>query len=157
MRSQIYVQAALFPGKELPVPIDWVGRPRAGQTQMLWKRGNSLVIEPHSPARSLYSRYIRLVPISARCRLNSFKNAPPLRWAGIDQSLRTGRSADQISVGGKILRTRLDRTWGSPSLLYNGYRLPFPWVKRPGRGVNHPLPSSAEVKERVELYLYSPS
>jgi hypothetical protein len=29
-------------------------------------------------------------------------------------------------------------------------------VKRPGRGVNHPPPSSAEVKERVELYL-SPS
>jgi hypothetical protein len=30
-------------------------------------------------------------------------------------------------------------------------------VKRPRRGVNHPLPSSAEVKERVELYLYFPS
>ena len=29
--------------------------------------------------------------------------------------------------------------------------------KRPGRGVNHPPPSSAEIKERVELYLYSPS
>jgi hypothetical protein len=33
----------------------------------------------------------------------------------------------------------------------------FPGVKRPGRGVNHPPPSSAEVKERVEIYLYSPS
>jgi len=32
----------------------------------------------------------------------------------------------------------------------------FPGVKRPGRGVDHPLPSSAEVKEGVELYLYSP-
>jgi hypothetical protein len=42
-----------------------------------------------------------------------------------------------------------------PSLLYNGYRVYFPGVKRPGRGVNHPPPSSAEVKERVELYLYS--
>jgi len=30
----------------------------------------------------------------------------------------------------------------------------FPEVKRPRRGVHHPLPSSAEVKERVELYLY---
>jgi len=28
-------------------------------------------------------------------------------------------------------------------------------VKRLGRGVDHPPPSSAEVKERVELYLYS--
>jgi hypothetical protein len=33
----------------------------------------------------------------------------------------------------------------------------FSGVKRPGRGVDHPPPSSTEVKERVELYLYSPS
>ena len=31
-----------------------------------------------------------------------------------------------------------------------------PGVKLPGRGVDHPLPSSVEVKERVELYIYSP-
>ena len=30
-----------------------------------------------------------------------------------------------------------------------------PDVKRPGRGVDYPPQSSAEVKERVELYLYS--
>ena len=30
-------------------------------------------------------------------------------------------------------------------------------VKRPGRGIDQPPPSSAKVKERVELYLYSPS
>jgi hypothetical protein len=29
--------------------------------------------------------------------------------------------------------------------------------KQPGRGVNHQLTSSAEVKERVKPYLYSPS
>jgi hypothetical protein len=33
----------------------------------------------------------------------------------------------------------------------------FPGVKRPGRGVDHPHPPSAEIKERVELYLFSPS
>ena len=32
----------------------------------------------------------------------------------------------------------------------------FPGVKQPGRGVDHPPLSNAEVKERVELYLYSP-
>ena len=32
----------------------------------------------------------------------------------------------------------------------------FPGVKRPESGVDHPPLSSAEVKERVELYLYSP-
>ena len=31
----------------------------------------------------------------------------------------------------------------------------LPGVERPGRGVNHPSPSSAEVKERVELYFNS--
>jgi hypothetical protein len=33
----------------------------------------------------------------------------------------------------------------------------FPGVKRPGRGIDHPPRFIAEVKERVELYLYSPS
>jgi hypothetical protein len=56
--------------------------------------------------------------------------------------------------GAKIFRTRPDRPWGPPSLLDNGYRV-FPGGKmRPGRGVDHPPPSSAEVKER-DLYLCS--
>jgi len=42
-----------------------------------------------------------------------------------------------------------------PSLLYNGYQVSFPGVKRTGRGVDHLPPYSVEVKERVELYLYS--
>ena len=33
----------------------------------------------------------------------------------------------------------------------------FPEIKRPGRGVDHPPLSSAEVKEIVKLYIYSPS
>jgi len=33
----------------------------------------------------------------------------------------------------------------------------FPGVKRLGRGVDHHPPTSAEGKERVQLYLYSPS
>jgi hypothetical protein len=41
-------------------------------------------------------------------------------------------------------------------LLYSKYRIYFVGVKRPGRGVNHPPPSIAEVKEKVDLYLYSP-
>jgi hypothetical protein len=31
----------------------------------------------------------------------------------------------------------------------------FPGLRRPERRVSHPPPSSAEVKERVELYIYS--
>jgi hypothetical protein len=47
--------------------------------------------------------------------------------------------------GGEIFRTRPDRPWGPPSLLYSGYRV-FAGVKRPGRGADHPPPPSAEVE-----------
>ena len=33
----------------------------------------------------------------------------------------------------------------------------LPEVKRPGRGIDQPSPSSTEVKERVEVYIHSPS
>ena len=52
---------------------------------------------------------------------------------------------------------RPDRPWGPPSLMYNGYRVSSPGLKRPGRGVNHPSPSSAEVMQRVEINLCCPS
>jgi len=58
--------------------------------------------------------------------------------------------------GGKIFRTCPDQHWGPPSLLYNGYRV-FPGGKvRPGRDADPSLPTIAEVKNRVELYIYSP-
>jgi len=49
--------------------------------------------------------------------------------------------------GGEIFCACPDQTWGPPSLLYNGYRVPG--VKRLGRAV--------EVEGRVELYICSPS
>jgi len=59
-------------------------------------------------------------------------------------------------VVGEIFPTCPDRTSGPASLLYNGYQVSFPEVKLPGRGVDHSPTSSAEVKEKVEVYLYSP-
>jgi len=41
--------------------------------------------------------------------------------------------------------------------LYVRYGYRFRRVKRPGCGVDHPSPSTIEVRERIELYLYSPS
>ena len=82
-------------------------------------------------------------------------------WTGIAESvwrLATSWTGWGSNPGwGEISRTRLDRPWGPPSLLHNGYRVSCPGLKRPGRGINHPTLFSAEVKERVELYLYSPS
>ena len=71
-------------------------------------------------------------------------------------SLLAGRSGDRIPVVGEIFRTRPDRPWGPPSLLYSGYRV-FSGGKAAGAWRWSPTPSSAEVKERVELYLCSPS
>jgi hypothetical protein len=57
--------------------------------------------------------------------------------------------------GGEIFHTCPDRSWGPPSLLYNGYRV-FPGGKeRPGRDADPSPASSAVGHERVELYLYS--
>jgi hypothetical protein len=36
----------------------------------------------------------------------------------------------------------------------NAYWVSFPGLKRSGRGVDHPHPFTAEVKGRVELYIY---
>jgi hypothetical protein len=60
----------------------------------------------------------------------------------------------QIPVGGEIFRTLPNRPWGPPSHTVGTGS--FPEVKQPGRGVVAAKPpSSAEIKERVEVYLYS--
>ena len=53
---------------------------------------------------------------------------------------------------GENFRTRPDQIRG-----LTHFSVSFPGVKRSGRGVEHPPPSSAQVKERVELYVYGPS
>jgi len=60
--------------------------------------------------------------------------------------------------GGKIfslLYSLPHRPWEPLIFLYNEYRGFLPEIKRLGLGVDHPLRSSNEVKERVSLYLYS--
>jgi hypothetical protein len=81
--------------------------------------------------------------------------------------LQTGYFLNQLATGwtvwgsnpggGKIFHTHPDRAWGPPSLLHSGYQISFSGLKWPRHGVDHPPLASAEVKERVELYLYSPS
>ena len=52
---------------------------------------------------------------------------------------------------------RPDWPWSPLSPLDCGYRVSLPGTERPWRGFDHPPTSSVEVKERVELYSYSPS
>jgi len=62
----------------------------------------------------------------------------------------------RIPVGARFSATIQTRS-GAHQASYTMGTGSFPVAKRPGRGVGHPQESSAEVKERVELYLYSPS
>jgi hypothetical protein len=86
-------------------------------------------------------------------------------WDGQDsvlgiaiERLVTGRTVCSLNPGiGEISPTLSDRPWGPLSFLYNGYRVSFPVIKQPGRDADHPSPSTAEVKENVELYFCSPS
>jgi hypothetical protein len=52
-----------------------------------------------------------------------------------------------------FFRTPLDRPWGTPSFLHKWYRV-FPGGR--AAGVENLPPLNAVVKERVELYIYSP-
>ena len=82
-----------------------------------------------------------------------------VRWAGIAQSvyrLTTGWTVRGSKPGGARFSAPVQTgPWAHPDSYTMGIGS-FPGVKRPGRGVDHPTPSSAEVTERVELYLYSP-
>jgi hypothetical protein len=70
--------------------------------------------------------------------------------------LGTG-STGTNSSGGEIFLVHPDWPRGPPSLLYDGYWVSSLGVKQPECGVDHLLPSIAEAKERVEVYLYSHS
>jgi DNA-binding sugar fermentation-stimulating protein len=74
----------------------------------------------------------------------------------ITDSLRAGRSGDRIPVEARF-SAPVQTGPGVHPASYTMGTGSFPGVKRPGRGVDHRHSSSARVKERVELYLYSPS
>ena len=71
------------------------------------------------------------------------------RW--FSDSLPVKRFGDRIPAGGELFLTRPDRPLGPTNLLYKGYRVSFPGIKWPGRGVENPPKSSAEVKGGIEL------
>ena len=68
-------------------------------------------------------------------------------------SLRVGRSGDLILVETRFTSLVQNGPGAHPAPYTMGTG-PFPGVKRPGRGVDHPPSSSVEVKGRVELYMF---
>ena len=71
------------------------------------------------------------------------------------ESLRTGRSGARVPAGTRATYIQNDPR-AYPAYCTRGTET-FPSVKQSGRGVGQPVPSSTEVEERVELYLYSHS
>jgi hypothetical protein len=92
------------------------------------------------------------------------RNADSIRDRGTEicnlrysDSLCVGRFGDRIPAEARFSApVQTDRETHS-ALCTMGTVSLFRGVKRSGRGLNHPLTSSAKVKERVELYLYSRS
>ena len=64
--------------------------------------------------------------------------------------LRTGRSRDRIPMEARF-SAPLQTGPGAHPASYTMGTESFPGVQRPGRGVDHPPPSRAEVEGRVEL------
>ena len=62
----------------------------------------------------------------------------------------------EIPVGARF-STHVQTGPGAHQASYTMGTGSLPGVKRPGRSVNHSPPSSAKVKEKVQLYIYSPS
>jgi len=63
-------------------------------------------------------------------------------------------SWDRILVGGEIFHTRPELPWDPPCFLYSKYR--FIFRSKAAEVCRWPsIPSSAEVKERVDAYFYS--
>jgi hypothetical protein len=74
-------------------------------------------------------------------------------YSRCSDSLRAGRSGDRVPVWARFSAPVLTGRGAHPASHTMGTGS-FPGIKQPGRGLEHrPLPS-AEVKERVELYLY---
>jgi hypothetical protein len=74
----------------------------------------------------------------------------------MNKSLPARRSGDRIPVEARF-SAPVQTGPGAHPASYTMGTGSFPGVKWPGRGGDHQPLSSAEVKERVELYLYSPS
>ena len=81
----------------------------------------------------------------------------PVQLSRYSDSLRAGPSADRIQMGKRFSSPVQTGSEAHPASCTKMGIGSFLGVKRLGRGADNPPPSSAEVKESVELYLYSPS
>ena len=87
----------------------------------------------------------------------SFLLSPKRIWKCTNQNFtRIAQSLQRLATGQKVRGSNPGGGWFSAPVYMMGTGS-FPGVKRPGRGFDHPPPSSAEVEGRVELHICSPS
>ena len=86
----------------------------------------------------------------------SISCSEPWYLSRYSDSLWAGRSGERIPVGARYSAPVQNGSGAYPASYTMGTGS-FPGMKRPGCGVDHLPSSSAEVKERVEFYLYSTS
>jgi len=76
------------------------------------------------------------------------------RLSRYSDSLRAGRSGDRMPMAARFSAPVVSCPGAHPASYTMGTGS-FLGVRRPGRGVDHPPTSSAEVKGKVEPYPYS--
>jgi hypothetical protein len=99
---------------------------------------------------------IQLYKYSTILLQTQFLPSGPRYLSRYSDSLRAERSGHRIPVGVRFFAP-VQTGPGAHPASYTMGTWSFPELKWPALGVDHPFPSSAEVKERVELYFYSPS
>jgi hypothetical protein len=109
-----------------------------------------------------YERWIEWLEVRAKREFNSLFD-PRLgfeipEWEATIYELELGTENRRNRIQ---MRARFSASFqtglGSHPACYTMSTGTFPGVKRLGHGVDHQSPSSDEVKERIELYLYSTS
>ena len=81
----------------------------------------------------------------------------PVKRSRYTGSLRAGWPGNRIPVQSRFTAPVEKSTLAPTQCRIQWVPASFPGFKWPGRGVNHPPPSSAEVNERVDMCLCSPS
>jgi len=110
-----------------------------------------------SSCRAKVSLFARLLMLNLPCLVFKTLRLLRRRWRSqYSDSVRAGRSGDRIPVGARLSAPVQTGCEAHPAFYAIGTGS-IPGLRRPGRGVDHPPQFSAEFKERVELYLYSPS
>ena len=82
---------------------------------------------------------------------------PSRNWQHAGGALRHNKYGDPIAVGARFSAPVHTGPGAHHASYTMGTGSRFRGVKQQGHDVKHPPPPSAEVKERVEIYLYSPS